>query len=375
MGIFEYLLPFLVILTIIVFVHEYGHYWAARRCGVRVETFSIGFGPELFGLTDRHGTRWRFSAIPLGGYVKFFGDADAASRPDRHHADIMTDEEKGKSLLHKSVGQRALVAAFGPLANFIFAIALFSALFSIIGQPYTPAIVGTVMPNSPAERAGLVAGDRIIALNGNNIQRFEELRASIALKADTALSLKIEREGEERNLTLTPERVERPDGMGGTVRIGQIGIQPTGASEYVRHNPINAVWQAVREVGLIVESSLTYVGRMILGLESGDQLSGPIGIARISGEVAQSGAISILGLMATLSVAIGLINLFPIPMLDGGHLLYYGIEAIRGRPLGEKAQDVGFRIGLSLVLCLFLLSTWNDLNRIPVFRSFLYLFS
>lgn len=369
MGILGFIIPFLIVLTIIVFVHEWGHYAAARRVGVRVETFSIGFGPEIFGWNDRHGTRWKFSAIPLGGYVKFYGDADAASRPDHDAANAMSPAERHQSLLAKPVGQRAQVAAAGPVANFIFAILVFAGLFMTVGQPYTPSVVGAVMPNSPAQAAGLVPGDRILAVDGARIQRFEELRAAISLSAETEIRLDIERAGQPISLTLVPQRVSRPDLMGGTVRVGQIGIQPQGELEFIRYNPAMAVWQAGREVGLIIDSSLTYVGRFIMGRESGEQLSGPIGIARVSGVVAESGLVSLIALMASLSVAIGLINLFPVPMLDGGHLLYYAVEAIRGKPLSPQAQDLGFRIGLGLVLCLFLFVTWNDLSRIPLLQS------
>lgn len=369
-----YVIPFVVVLTIIVFIHELGHYWVARRCGVRVEVFSIGFGPELFGWNDRHGTRWKISAVPLGGYVKFFGDADATSSADTGAVAAMTADERKVSFHHQRLRNRMAIVAAGPVANFIFAIFIYAALFSLIGQPFTPPVVGDVVPGSAAEVAGLRAGDRILSADGTNIQRFEELRSYVALRAETPIALTVLRDGGEIPLTVVPSRVDVSDGMGGTQRVGQIGIRTTGI-DFVRHDPATAVVQAVRETWQVVANTFTYLGRIIDGRESGDQLSGPLGIAKMSGDVAKSGWLGLVSLMATLSVAIGLINLFPVPMLDGGHLMFYGIEAVRGRPLGERAQEYGFRIGFALVMSLFLFATWNDLNRLPIFNFLTGLFS
>lgn len=369
-----YVIPFVVVLTIIVFIHELGHYWVARRCGVRVEVFSIGFGPELFGWNDRHGTRWKISAVPLGGYVKFFGDADATSSADTGAVAAMTADERKVSFHHQRLRNRMAIVAAGPVANFIFAIFIYAALFSLIGQPFTPPVVGDVVPGSAAEVAGLRAGDRILSADGTNIQRFEELRSYVALRAETPIALTVLRDGGEIPLTVVPSRVDVSDGMGGTQRVGQIGIRTTGI-DFVRHDPATAVVQAVRETWQVVANTFTYLGRIIDGRESGDQLSGPLGIAKMSGDVAKNGWLGLVSLMATLSVAIGLINLFPVPMLDGGHLMFYGIEAVRGRPLGERAQEYGFRIGFALVMSLFLFATWNDLNRLPIFNFLTGLFS
>lgn len=369
-----YIIPFVVVLTIIVFVHELGHYWVARRCGVRVEVFSIGFGPELFGWYDRNQTRWKISAVPLGGYVKFFGDADAASTTDNAAVSAMSAEDRKVSFHHKTLGQRSAIVAAGPVANFIFAILIYAALFSLVGQPFTPAVVGDVVPGSAAESAGLRAGDRIVAADGTGIQRFEELRAYVALRAETPIALQVLRDGSEIDLTVVPLRVDVPDGSGGTHRVGQIGIRTTGV-DFVRHDPGTALVQAVRETWQVVANTFTYLGRIIQGRESGDQLSGPLGIAKMSGDVAKASWLGLVSLMATLSVAIGLINLFPVPMLDGGHLLFYGYEAVRGRPLGERAQEYSFRIGFALVMSLFLFATWNDLNRLPIFNFLTGLFS
>ncbi|MFN4311462.1 MAG: RIP metalloprotease RseP [Ferrovibrio sp.] len=369
-----YVIPFVVVLTIIVFVHELGHYWVARRCGVRVEVFSIGFGPELFGWNDKHDTRWKISAIPLGGYVKFFGDADAASSADSSAVAAMSPAERKVSFHHQRLRNRMAIVAAGPVANFIFAIFIYAALFSLIGQPFTPPVVGDVVSGSAAEASGLRPGDRILSADGTRIQRFEELRSYVALRAETPIALTVLRDNSEIALTVVPSRVDVADGMGGTQRVGQIGIRTTGI-DFVRHDPATAVVQAVRETWLVVANTFTYLGRIIEGRESGDQLSGPLGIAKMSGDVAKNGWLGLVSLMATLSVAIGLINLFPVPMLDGGHLLFYGIEAVRGRPLGERAQEYGFRIGFALVMSLFLFATWNDLNRLPIFNFLAGLFS
>lgn len=369
-----YIIPFVVVLTIIVFVHELGHYWVARRCGVRVEVFSIGFGPELFGWNDRNGTRWKISAVPLGGYVKFFGDADATSNVDSSAVARMSEEDRKVSFHYKALPARAAIVAAGPVANFIFAILIYAALFSLVGQPFTPPVVGSVVEGGAAEAAGLQPGDRILTADGNTIQRFEELRAYVALRAETPILFRVQRDGGEIELTLVPRRVDVPDGLGGSQRVGQIGIRTAGV-EFVQHGPGMAVVQAVRETWQVVDNTFTYLGRIIQGRESGDQLSGPLGIAKISGDVARASWLGLISLMATLSVAIGLINLFPVPMLDGGHLLFYGIEALRGRPLGERAQEYGFRIGFALVLSLFLFATWNDLNRLPIFNFVAGLFS
>lgn len=369
-----YIIPFVVVLTIIVFVHELGHYWVARRCGVRVEVFSIGFGPELYGWNDKHGTRWKISAVPLGGYVKFFGDADATSSADNDAVAAMTASERKVSFHHQRLRNRMAIVAAGPVANFIFAIFIYAALFSLIGQPFTPPVVGDVVPGSAAEAAGLRPGDRILSADGTSIQRFEELRSYVALRAETPIALNVLRDGSEISLTVVPSRVDVADGMGGTQRVGQIGIRTTGI-DFVRHDPATAVVQAVRETWQVVANTFTYLGRIIEGRESGDQLSGPLGIAKMSGDVAKNSWLGLVSLMATLSVAIGLINLFPVPMLDGGHLLFYGIEAIRGRPLGDRAQEYGFRIGFALVMSLFLFATWNDLNRLPILNFLTGLFS
>jgi regulator of sigma E protease len=364
---------FLVVLTVLVFVHELGHYWVARRNGVRVEVFSIGFGPELFGWTDRAGTRWKISSIPLGGYVKMFGDADPASTPDANLA-TMSSEERAVSFHHKRLGQRAAVVAAGPIANFLFAIVVFAAVYSIVGQPFTPAEVTSVLPGSAAERAGLEPGDRIIRINGEEIERFEQIQKMILLNLDRPVALVVLRDGRERSLTASPTIDETTDNRGNIVRTPRLGI--TGKKvEFVRHGPVESIWRGVAETWVQTAGTIQALGQIITGRRQTDELGGPIRIAEMSGDVARGGPASLLVFMAVLSVNLGLINLFPVPMLDGGHLLFYAVEGLRGRPLGPRAQEYGFRIGLVLVFSLMLFATWNDLSRLPFVKYLVSLVS
>ncbi len=363
-GLWTYVLPFLIVLTVLVFVHELGHYWVARRNGVRVDTFSIGFGPELFGWHDRAGTRWKLSAIPLGGYVKFFGDADAMSAPGAE-LPVMTPEERAVSFHHKPLGQRAAVVAAGPIANFVFAIIVSAALFVMVGQPFTPPVVGGIMAGSAAERAGFRAGDRIIRINGEQINRFEDIQRIVQLDLDQPLRVVVRRDGEDVDLTASPTIIEETDRLGNHVRMARLGIRGGGV-EYVRRGPGTALWQAVVETYEQSTGTLKALGQIVVGHRSSDELGGPLRIAQMSGEVAKGGIANLFAFMAFLSINLGLINLFPVPVLDGGHLVFYFFEGIRGRPLGARAQEYGFRIGMVLVFSLMILATWNDLVHLRV---------
>jgi len=357
-----YIIPFLVVLTVLVFVHELGHYLVARRNGVRIEVFSIGFGPEIFGWYDRAGTRWKLSAVPLGGYVKMYGDADASSLPSGS-LDAMSREDREFSFHHKRLGQRVAVVAAGPVANFIFAIVLLAGLFSTVGQPFTPADVGQVQPGSAAEQGGIKPGDTIAAIDGHQIDRFEDVQQAVALNNGTPMAIVVRRDGRDVSLDVTPQMTERTDRFGNVHRIGLLGIGRSGV-EYVRHNPAVSVVRAAEETWNLSAGTLKAIWQMIVGARTTDELGGPLRIAQMSGEVAQGGVVAIVWFMAVLSVNLGLINLFPIPVLDGGHLLFYVAEAIRGRPLGQRAQEYGFRIGLALVLTLMVFATWNDLMHL-----------
>ena len=350
---------FLIVLTVLVFVHELGHYLVARRNGVKIEVFSIGFGPELFGWWDRSGTRWKFSAIPLGGYVKMFGDADASSGLPAAGAGQLTAAERDVSFHHKRLGQRAAIVAAGPIANFLFAIVVLAMLFMTYGQPFTPAEIGQVVPGSAAEAAGIRPGDRIVSINGSEVERFEDVQQVVRLNPDVPLAVVIRRNGELVDLRVTPARVEENTPVGRHA-VGQLGVRG-GAVQYVTHNPATAVVRAVAETWNLSVKTLQAVGQMIVGTRGAEELGGPLRIAQLSGEVAQGGLVPLLWFMAVLSINLGLINLFPVPVLDGGHLLFYAAEAIRGKPLGQRAQEYGFRLGLALVLTLMVFATWNDL--------------
>jgi regulator of sigma E protease len=357
-----YIIPFLVVLTVLVFVHELGHYLVARRNGVRIEVFSIGFGPEIFGWYDRAGTRWKLSAVPLGGYVKMYGDADASSLPSGS-LDAMTLEDREFSFHHKRLGQRVAIVAAGPVANFVFAIVLLAGLFSTVGQPFTPADVGQVQPGSAAEQGGIKPGDTITAIDERQIDRFEDVQQAVALNNGAPMAIVVRRDGREVTLEVTPQMTERTDRFGNVHRIGLLGIGRSGV-EYVRRDPATAVVKAAEETWNLSTGTLKAIWQMIVGARTTDELGGPLRIAQMSGEVAQGGVVAIVWFMAVLSVNLGLINLFPIPVLDGGHLLFYVAEAIRGRPLGQRAQEYGFRIGLALVLTLMVFATWNDLMHL-----------
>ncbi|HET9574511.1 MAG TPA: RIP metalloprotease RseP [Methyloceanibacter sp.] len=359
-----YLLPFLFVLTVVVFVHELGHFLVARWCGVGIKAFSIGFGPEIVGFTDRHDTRWKISWIPLGGYVKFIDDENVASAGGRRTLDQLTPEERARSFQGKSLAQRAAVVAAGPIANFLLAIVIFTAIFGIFGERITAAKVDIVNPGSAAERAGFLPGDRVISIDGTAIETFGEMQRIVAMSPDQPLRFVVDRGGKTVDITVTPELKTITDRFGNAMRMGLLGIQRTATPEewtLKRHDPVTAFVMALKETYFVVSRSLGYLYDVVTGRESADQLGGPIRIAQVSGQVATAGFLALLNLCAIISVSIGLINLFPIPMLDGGHLLFYGIEALRGRPLSEGTQEMGFRIGLAFVLMLMIFATWNDL--------------
>ena len=358
------LVSFLLFITVLVFVHELGHFLVARRCGVRVLVFSIGFGPELFGFNDRHGTRWKVSAIPLGGYVKFFGDENAASVPDPVVLAAMSEEERRHSFVHQPVARRAAIVVAGPLANFVLAIAIFAALFMVFGKPSTSPRVDAVQPGSAAEAAGFKPGDLVLAINGRPIESFPDMQQIVSTSAGETLEFEVDRGGLKVALKATPTLRESKDRFGNVHRIGVLGITRSPSPEDTHFQPVGpvkALELGVQRTWFVVERTLSYIGGVISGREAADQLGGPIRIAQVSGQVATEGLASLFSLAAVLSVSIGLLNLFPVPLLDGGHLLFYGIEAVRGRPLSERAQEVGFRIGLAIVVMLMIFATYNDL--------------
>lgn len=362
-GIF-YAVPFLVAIIVIVFIHELGHFLVARWCGVSIEAFAIGFGKEITGWYDRHGTRWKLCWIPLGGYVKFKGDANAASMPS---ADAAAQAKSDPGNFHgKPLWQRAAVVAAGPIANFILAIFIFSAAFMTVGAPVMEPRVDEVLPGSAAAEAGVRPGDLIVAIGGREIVSFSQIQQNVITRGGEELAVVIMRGTERLDLTITPKIREENDGFGGKVRIGLLGVKhnPDGAVKYEPMGPLAALEAGTERTWFIVDSTFRYIGKLFTGRESADQLGGPIAMAKAAGDAASIGFYQFISVIAFLSVSIGLINLFPIPMLDGGHLVYYAVEAVRGKPMGEQAQEWGFRIGFSLVIMLMVVGTWNDLVRV-----------
>jgi regulator of sigma E protease len=360
------IIPFLIVLTIVVFFHELGHFQVARWCGVKVDAFSIGFGPELFGFNDRHQTRWKVCAIPLGGYVKFFGDENAASVPDHAAAAAMTAAEQKVSLVHQPVGKRAAIVVAGPVANFILSIVIFAGIFMSFGRQVMPARVDEVAADSAAAAAGLKPGDLIVAIDGRAINSFTEMQRTVAGSSGRTLTLTVDRAGAREDIKATPTA----RGFCNAV----LGISKRSTDiKFETVSPPTAIALGVQETYFVVERSLCFVTGVIVGRESAKQLGGPIRIAEVAGDAWNSGLDSggistaiayLLNLSAFLSASIGLLNLFPIPLLDGGHLLFYAIEALRGRPLSERAQEVGFRIGLAIVVMLMIFAAYNDISGI-----------
>jgi regulator of sigma E protease len=359
-----FVIPFLFVLAIVVFFHELGHFLIARWAGVKVLTFSLGFGPELAGFNDRHGTRWKISAVPLGGYVKFFGDDTEASTPSAVALANMTEQERADSFHHKKVGPRAAIVAAGPIANFLLAIVIFTGLFTFLGKPSTTARVDKVEANSAAAAAGFQVGDIVTSIDGTRIDSFSDMQRIVGIRAGEKLTFTVKRGDTTLKLQGTPELKETKDPFGNVRRAGVLGItRQTSAGDVTteRVDPATALLLGVKETWFVVERTFAYIGGIFTGRESADQIGGPLRIAQISGQVASIGLAPLVQLAAVLSISIGLLNLFPIPLLDGGHLLFYAVEAVRGRPLSDRAQEMGFRIGLGLVLMLMVFATYNDI--------------
>ena len=360
------IIPFLVVLTLVVFIHEMGHYLVGRWCGIRILTFSVGFGPEIFGFNDRHGTRWRLSAIPLGGYVKFLGDENAASVPDVSQMQGMSDDERARSFAGANVWKRVATVAAGPIANFILAIVIFAVMFSLYGKPVSDPVVAQVQPGSAAQEAGIEPGDVIIAVDGQPVATFEELRRYVSPRPEVPVTMTVRRDGGTVEIPLVPRRSVIEDQFGNKMEVGLIGVVTDAAAGNFRRvdlNPLEAVGEGVSSSWYIVSRTVGYITNIFRGREKPDQLGGPIRVAQMSGQMATLGIGALLQLTAVLSVSIGFLNLLPIPILDGGHLVFYAIEILRGKPVGERSQEIAFKIGLSLILMLMIFATWNDVSR------------
>ncbi len=359
--------PFLFVLTIVVFFHELGHYLVGRWNGIKIEAFAVGFGPEVVGFTDKLGTRWKLCAIPLGGYVKFLGDAGVASNPDHEKLAEMNEEELSGAYESKKVWQRALVAVAGPVANFILAIVIFSGTFFYNGSYVVDPVVGSVKEGTAAMEAGFKPGDKIVSVDGEAISSFSDLQNAISLSAGNSLVIMVERKGIQKELTATPRMTEQKDRFGNSYSVGILGVSSSNDKSNFRkidHNIFSATSLAVTQTWSVATRTLKFLGQVIVGRQDATQLRGPVGIAQISSQVATLGYDRLITLAAVLSVSIGLLNLFPIPMLDGGHLLFYAIEAVKGSPLSIKAQEMGYRFGMLCMLGLMLFATRNDILRL-----------
>lgn len=356
-------LSFVVVLSVIVFIHEFGHYLVARLCGVRIEAFSIGFGKEVFGFNDSHGTRWKFSLVPMGGYVKMFGDETEASTPDAKKLEEMSEADKAVSFHYKSLPRKAAIVVAGPMANFILTISIFTYSIFTNGLATTEPIIGEIMPNTPAATAGLQPGDRVLSVDGQEIEHFSDIPRIILTNTGKEVTLVLKRGEESLTVPITPELREETDPLGNKIKRPLLGF----VSQKLTYHDMGffpAIGEAVKRTWDISIMTFEYMGQLITGERGTDELKGPVGIAQLSGQATDKGMDTVLWFIAMLSANLGLINLFPIPPLDGGHLLYYVVEGARGRPMAEKFQEWGFRAGFALIITLMIFVTYNDIKQI-----------
>ena len=368
---FDFILPFIALILVVVFIHEYGHYYFAKRYGVGVTDFSIGFGQEIFGCNDKSGTRWKICWIPLGGYVKFFGDRNVFSQADQEKIIKKYNEEDRKKLfVLKPLYQRVLIVFGGPLANFLLALVIFFSIYTFIGKDFTPAVINEVQSDSPAMVGGLKQNDVILEIDGNEVQSIMDVSKYIMMSTDDFIDFKVKRSYDELLLKIKPNIVLSEDNLGNKINKRVVGIKLGAQNNEINHvklGPAKAIYHAAHEVYYVSTSSLKYIGAMIFGKADTSQLGGPIRIAKISGQVAEFGLLAFISMMAYISISLGLVNLFPIPMLDGGHLMFYAFEKVLGRPLSQNTQEGFFRIGLFVLLSLMVFTTFNDLKDLGLF--------
>ena len=368
----SYILPFIILLLIVVFIHEYGHYYFAKKFGVGVTDFSIGFGKEIFGWNDKSGTRWKICWIPLGGYVKFFGDRNVYSQAD--HKEILekySEEDQKKLFTLKPLYQRSLIVFGGPLANFLLALVIFFSIYTFVGKDFTPAVINEVQKDSPAMAGGLKQNDVILEIDGNKVESIMDVSKFITMSTDEIIDFKVKRSYDELILKVKPNIVPGEDNLGNKLNKRIVGIKLGAYNNEINHvklGPAKAIYHAAHEVYFVGISSLKYIGAMIFGKADTSQLGGPIRIAKISGQVAEFGVLAFISMMAYISISLGLVNLFPIPMLDGGHLMFYAFEKVLGRPLSQKTQEGFFRIGIFLLISLMFFTTFNDLKDLGLFN-------
>ena len=365
------ILPFIVLILVVVFIHEYGHYYFAKKYGVMVTDFSIGFGKELFGWNDKLGTRWKICLIPLGGYVKFFGDRNVFSQSDQEEIiKKYSEEERKKLFILKPLYQRSLIVAAGPIANFILAVVIFLFIYMFVGKDFTPAVINEVQKDSPAEVAGLMKNDVILEIDGTEVKSILDVSKLITMSTSDFIDFKVSRYDQDVLLKVKPNIVETEDNLGNKINKRMIGIMLGPYNNKINHvklGPTKALYYSLNEVYFVTISSLKYLGSILTGSGDSSQLGGPIRIAKITGQVAEFGIVPFLSIMAYISISLGLINLFPIPLLDGGHLMFYGFEKILGRPLSQKTQEGFFRIGMFLLLFIMFFATYNDLKDLGLF--------
>jgi len=367
----NYIIPFIILIMIVVFIHEYGHYYFAKKYGVGVTDFSIGFGKEIFGWNDKSGTRWKICWIPLGGYVKFFGDRNVFSQADQEKIiNKYSQEEQKKLFVLKPLYQRALIVAAGPLANFLLAIVIFFSIYSFIGKDFTPAVINEVQKDSPAMAAGLKNNDIIVSIDGNKVKSIMDVSKFITLSTDEFIDFTVSRSNQELIFKVKPNMVTSEDNLGNKVNKRMVGIMIGAYNNQINHvklGPAKSLYYSISEVYFVCSSTLKYLVSIIKGSGDSSQLGGPIRIAKVTGQVAEFGLLPFLSMMAYISISLGLINLFPIPLLDGGHLMFYGLEKVLGKPLSQKTQEGFFRIGLFLLLSLMFFATFNDLKDLGLF--------
>ena len=367
----NYIIPFIILIMVVVFIHEYGHYYFAKRYGVGITDFSIGFGREIFGWNDKSGTRWKICWIPLGGYVKFFGDRNVFSQTEQQEVvDKYSEEDKNKLFILKPLYQRSLIVAAGPLANFVLAILIFTMINLFVGKDMTPAIIAEVQKDSPAFVSGFKKNDKILLIDNKKVESILQVSTFINTSTSEIIEFKILRNDQEVFLSVKPNLVLSEDALGNSVKKRMIGIKLSLLNNEFQKQPLGpskAIYYSIKEVWFVTVTSLNYLGKIIIGSGDSSQLGGPIKIAKITGQVAEHGIIPFLSIMAYISISLGLINLFPIPMLDGGHLMFYFFEKVLGRPLSQKIQEGFFRIGLLLLFSLMFFVTFNDLKDLGLF--------
>jgi len=368
----SYILPFIVLILVVVFIHEYGHYYFAKKYGVGITDFSIGFGKEIFGWNDKSGTRWKICWIPLGGYVKFFGDRNVFSQADQEKIlKRYNEEDRQKLFVLKPLYQRVLIVFGGPLANFLLALVIFFSIYTFVGKDFTPAVINEVQKDSPAMVGGLEQNDIILEIDGNEVKSIMDVSKYITMSTADIIDFKVKRFHDELILKVKPDIVLSEDNLGNQINKRMVGIKLGAYNNEINHvklGPAQAIYHAAHEVYYVSISSLKYIGAMIFGKADASQLGGPIRIAKISGQVAEFGVLAFISMMAYISISLGLVNLFPIPLLDGGHLMFYAFEKFLGRPLSQKTQEGFFRIGMLLLLSLMFFTTFNDLKDLGLFK-------